>query len=101
MTASTFPAALTGDPTLVVLQSEINDMKADVAKHHKVLIEGNGEIPIVEKVRNHEAFITDMKYWLKFVVAAIIMQTITFASAAVIWLIKLSPALEEISKQTP
>jgi hypothetical protein len=89
---------LTESPNLILIQNDLAELKVDVAKHHKVLIEGNGDIPLVEKVRNHEAFINDTKYWLKLVIGAVILQTITVGTAAIIWFTKLSPVLDALSR---
>lgn len=83
---------------LTSVNTAVNDLQNKVEKHHKVLIEGNGEIPLVEKVRTAEAFINATKYWLKFVAGALILQTITFGAAAVIYFVKLYPLLEQLSK---
>jgi hypothetical protein len=92
---------LTESPSLVILRNDITEIKGDVAKHHKILIEGNGEIPLVEKVRNHDVFIGEMKYWMKFIIGALVLQTITFGTAALIWFMKLSPILEKLTNTTP
>ena len=88
---------LTEVSSLTLLQNDVADLKLDVAKHHKVLIEGNGEIPLVEKVRNHDTFISEVKYWLKFVIGALVLQTLTLGIGAVIWFMKLSPILEKLA----
>lgn len=82
---------------LVSVNTAINTLQEQVGKHHKVLIEGDGQLPLVEVVRNHESFITSTKFWLRTVAVALVLQTITFGTAAVIYFIKLYPVLEKIA----
>lgn len=51
----------------ISVNTALNDLQESVSKHQKILVDGNGEIPLVEKVRNHTAFIDGMKYWMRFV----------------------------------
>jgi len=72
-------------------RNEINELK-------KILVEGNGELPIREQVRNHAAFIGEIKYWVKLIVVLFITQFVAFTTASVIAYMKFLPALEAISK---
>lgn len=83
---------------LISLNTAINDLQETQAKHHKVLIEGNGDLPLLERVRNLEAFTGTLKFWLRTVSVAIVLQTITFGAAAIVYFVKLYPVLAEIAK---
>lgn len=89
---------LTDNSRLLILQQAVLDTQNKLEKHHKILVEGNGELPLVEKVRNLEVFVGTLKFWLRTVAVAIVLQTITFGVAALIYFIKLYPVLERISR---
>lgn len=82
---------------MLIMSMTMQDIQSKLTKHHKILLEGNGELPLVERVRNQEAFTTSLKYWLRFLAGAILLQTLTFGSAAVIYFVKLYPILENLS----
>lgn len=83
---------------LVSLNTAVNVLQEDSAKYKHILIEGNGELPLMERVRNMEAFITSTKFWLRTIAVAVVLQTITFGTAAIVYFAKLYPLLEKISK---
>ena len=85
---------------LTSLGTSMNEILSKVDKHHKVLIEGNGEIPLVEQMRNVVSFINSIKYWLKFLVGAILIQTVTFGAAAFIYFLKLYPVITQLADKT-
>lgn len=82
---------------IILLQSRVIEQEDKLSKHHKILIEGNGELPLVEKVRNLEVFTGSLKFWLRTVAVAIVIQTITFGAAALVYFIKLFPILQRIA----
>lgn len=83
---------------IISMNTTINEMQTDVRKHHKVLIEGNGELPLVEKVRNLEAFANTYKFWQRTIAVAIVMQTVTFGTAAIVYFVRLYPILDKLAK---
>ena len=83
----------------VSINTVINDLQEMTTKHHKVLIEGNGEIPLVERVRSHELFIGEIRYWSKFLFGALILQTIAFGAGLVIAVVRFLPILEKLAGQ--
>jgi hypothetical protein len=85
--------------SLTSINTAINDIRHDVDVHNKLLVTGNGEVALMERVRNLEAFVGGMRYWLRLVAGALMAQTITFGVAAVIYFIKLTPILERIAQQ--
>jgi len=63
---------------------------------------GDGEyFQLKEQVKDHEQFINTIKFWLRTVSIALVLQTITFGVAAVVYFVRLYPLLERISKQIP
>ena len=79
------------------LNTALNDLQESVAKHQRILVDGNGEIPLVEKVRNHDSFISGMRYWMRFIGGALIVQTLAFAMSVVIAVVKFLPLLEKLA----
>jgi len=92
---------MTDSQKIVLLWSQMQELRNGHAKDHKVLIEGNGELPVVEKVRNLENFANTIKFWFRTIAIAIVLQTITFGAAAVVYFVKLYPLLNEIANKQP
>lgn len=90
---------LTDAQLLLVLQSRVLGIETKLSKHHEILMEGNGVLPLVEKVRNLENFASNIRFWLRTVAVAIVLQTVTFAVAAVVYFVRLYPILENLAKQ--
>jgi hypothetical protein len=86
---------------LVTLAARVCDLEKDIISLLTLVKYGNGELPLVEKVRNHDKFIIDLKFWFRTITIALVLQTITFVGASLIYLIKLIPLLESLSKLTP
>jgi len=83
---------------VITLNTAINDLQSDVRELNKVVLLGNGELPLREQVRNHAVFIAEIRYWTKFVFGALILQTITFAVGVIIAIIRFLPLLEQLIK---
>ena len=83
---------------VISMNTALNDMQHTVESHDRILVRGNGEISLQEKVRNLETFVNGTKYWLRFVGGAIILQTIAFGVATIVYFVKLYPILEKISQ---
>lgn len=92
---------MNAEQRLLILQNAVIESNTKVEKHHRILLEGNGELPLVERVRNLEAFVGTLKFWLRTVSVAIVLQTVTFGAAALVYFIKLYPVLQRIANQTP
>ena len=82
---------------MLVLSIALTDVQNKVTAHDKLLITGNGVPAIPERIRSVEAYIEGTKYWSRFLVGAILLQTLSFATAAVIYFVKLYPILEKLS----
>jgi hypothetical protein len=91
---------MTPDEKILALSLILNRVQDESARHEKLLITGNGELPLVERVRNHEDFIKSFRYWAKFIFGAILIQTIAFAFAIVIAIIRFLPVLEKLANQS-
>ena len=83
----------------VSMNTRVDNLSEIQKKHHRILIEGNGEIPMVERVRNLEEFVDAMRYWLRFIGGALIIQTVAFATSIVIAVVKFLPVLERLATQ--
>lgn len=79
------------------LSTNLAETNTQVAKHHKVLIEGNGELPLVEQVRNLNTFVNGVRYWMKFLIGALLIQTLAFLGTAVMYFVKLYPILDKLT----
>ena len=86
------------DNAIISTQTAINTIGEKVDKHQKILVEGNGVLPLVEQVRNINAFINSVKFWMKTIAVAVVLQTITFGGAAFVYFLKLYPILEKLQK---
>lgn len=83
----------------IALNTTVERIQEDLSRHQKILVDGNGELPLVEIVRNHTAFIEGMRYWMRFLGGALIVQTLAFATSVVIAVVKFLPVLERIASQ--
>jgi hypothetical protein len=84
---------------LITVNSGLNNAQEEIKVLNKVVLDGNGELPIRETVRNHEVFIKDLKYWIRLVGGAILLQTLAFAIGLVVALVRFLPVLERIASQ--
>lgn len=94
-------AELTDSQKLLVIGIAVNTLQTEVHKHEKILIEGNGEPSLQERVRNLETYINSTKYWIRFLAGAILLQTISFGAAAIIYFIRLYPLLDKLAASNP
>ena len=83
----------------ISINTAVNDLQEMQAKHHKILLEGNGDLPILERLRNIETFINSWKYWSRFIGGAMIIQTVAFAFAVIVALVRFLPLLESLAKK--
>ena len=83
---------------LTTLNTRMNRISEDVANHNKILVTGNGEPSLQERMRNLEEFTQSIKYWERFVGGAIIIQTLAFMFGILIAVVKFLPLLESLTK---
>ncbi len=84
---------------IITLNTAVNDLQHQVGEHHAILVEGkDGELPLREVVRSHSQFISEIRYWTKFVFGALIIQTIAFLVGIVIAIVRFLPLLEKLAK---
>jgi hypothetical protein len=104
-----FAGSLTDDQRVLLkmlqninsINTALNLLQSDVRVHDKILVTGNGEPSLQERIRNLEAFVASQKYWLRLVAGALVLQTITFGTAAIVYFIKLTPVLNSLQKSIP
>lgn len=87
------------DNKIAILSMAVTQLQVQQKKHHEVLIEGNGELPVVERLRDVERFNATIKFWTKTIAVAIVLQTITFGTTALIYFIRLYPLLSRIAAE--
>lgn len=83
---------------LTSLNTAINDLRHDVSVHDKLLVTGNGEPSIQERVRNLEKFVEGILYWGRFVGGAIVIQTLAFFIGIIVALVRFLPVLERLAQ---
>lgn len=79
------------------INTSINDLRHDVSIHDKLLVTGNGEPSIQERLRNVESYINGAKYWSRFVGGAVVIQTLGIFIGITLALLRLMPVLEKIA----
>lgn len=83
---------------LTSINTALNDIRHDVSVHDKLLVTGNGEPSIQERVRNLEKFVEGILYWGRFVGGAIVIQTLAFFIGIVVALVRFLPVLEKLAQ---
>jgi hypothetical protein len=82
------------------IQTRVLELDSTTERHNKILVEGQGnDLPLQERVRNLEAYANSLKFWLRTVAVAIVLQTITFGVASVIYFIRLLPLLDQLANK--
>lgn len=84
---------------LTSINTSLNDIRHDVDVHNKILITGNGNPSLQERLRNVESFIDNIRYWGRLIGGAIVLQTLTLLIGIIIATIRLLPILEKLAKQ--
>jgi len=82
---------------VITMNTALNDLQTDVRELSRIVITGNGELPLREQVRNHNAFISGIRYWTRFIFGVLILQTITVGIGIVIAVVKFLPVLERLA----
>jgi hypothetical protein len=90
---------LTDSQKMIVITNTILEQSSKLDKHHKVLIEGNGEKPLLERMRNVEEFISGIRFWQRTLAVALVLQTLTFGVSALVYFVRLYPLLVKLANQ--
>ena len=88
---------LTDSQKIIVIQNSVIEQQNKLDRHHKILVEGNGEPPLMYRVKNIETFVDGIKFWQRTIAVAIVLQTITFGAAAIVYFVRLYPLLERLA----
>lgn len=86
---------LTDSQKLIVISNAILEQQAKLDKHHKILIEGNGEPPLMYRIRDIEVFVNGIRFWQRTLAVALVLQTLTFIVSAVSFFSRIYPLLEQ------
>ncbi|HEY6019282.1 MAG TPA: hypothetical protein VIY48_05075 [Candidatus Paceibacterota bacterium] len=91
---------LTEEQRELILRGNIIALNTDVTRMKKTLYEGDdGKIlPVMERLRNIEAYIDGQKFWIRTIAVALVLQTIGMVLGVVFYFVKLYPVLEQISR---
>ncbi len=81
------------------LQENDKEQDHQLTALNKAVFIGNGELSLKETVRNHEKFISEIKYWIKFAIGLLVAQFISFGVASVVAYIRFLPVLEQLAKK--
>jgi hypothetical protein len=90
---------LTDSQKMLIIQNRVIEQESDIQTLNKVVLLGNGELPLREQVRNHQKFVDEVRYWTKLVIGLFIAQFIAFTAASFIAYVKFLPVLERLADQ--
>lgn len=92
--------SLTDSQQRLIIRNNVIQLNTDNQRFKTTLYDGaNGELPMTERVRNLETFTRTMQFWFRTIAVAIVMQTIAFATAAIVYFARLYPLLEKLANQ--
>lgn len=92
--------SLTDSQQRLVVRTNLIQLNTDVRRFKETLYDGNSkDLPLVERVRNIETYVEFQKFWFRTIAVAIVLQTLTFAGAAIVYFAKFYPLLEKLSQQ--
>lgn len=81
----------------LIMSLALNDLQTKVNHHQELLVTGNGDVSLLERMRNVEKFVTDFRYWSKFLIGALIIQTLAFLGGVIVALVRFLPLLERLA----
>lgn len=92
---------MTDSQKMNIVSLAINDLQTKLSIIQTSLYgDGNGKIGALERLRMVEDFISNVKYWIRFMVGAILIQTIAFIITVVVALARIYPILVQLAAQT-
>jgi len=93
------------------VQERLNEVIPMIQEHDKILIRGNGEPSLQERMRNIDAYIKEEKatrekreteerenrnFYFRLFVTVAVTNFATLAAAALVWFLKIYPLLQNI-----
>ena len=90
---------LTDSQKMIVITNTLLEQQQKLDKHHKLLIEGNGEPPLMYRIRDIETFVNGIRFWQRTLAVALVLQTVTFIVSALAFFARIYPLLEQIANQ--
>lgn len=91
---------MSADEKIGLLGMAVTDLRNKSDTYFKLLITGDPpkELPLPERTRNLEDFRSDFQYWFRFLIGALILQTLAFGSGIFIAVVKFLPVLEKLAQ---
>lgn len=93
----------TGTTRIANVENELSILKPLVLEHDKILVRGNGEPSIQERMRNIERYIAEekeqRKYYFRLTVSIAFTNIAALVIAAAIWIMRIAPILEKITTE--
>lgn len=84
---------------LISINTTLNLVQETQERDHKILVEGNGELPLVEQVRNNTEYINGIKHWSRYLIGALILQTMAFLFGVIVAIIQFLPVLQRLAEK--
>jgi hypothetical protein len=88
---------MTDSQRRLIMSLALNDLQTKVTKHEQLLVTGNGEMSLQERMRNIEKFVDSIRYWSRFLIGALIIQTLAFLGGVLVAMIRFLPLLEKLA----
>lgn len=80
--------------------NKVAELETSSKAHNALLIVGDGDtLPLVERMRNAEGYISNLKYWGRFIGGALVLQTLAFLFTVIVAIVRFLPLLEKIAAQ--
>lgn len=87
--------------TVAAVKKELDSMGKFVDEHDKILVRGNGQPSLQERLRNIEAFIMEekenRKYYTRLIIGIFVTNIVGLFAATTIWIIKVVPVINQLS----
>lgn len=96
---------ITVNTAVNILQEISKEQDVRVRKLEEVVVTGNGELALRERVRTLENFVDDikdvMRYWGRLIGGALLLNFLGFTTGIIVALIKFLPVLERLAGAQP
>ena len=87
---------------VISLNTRVNEQQTMLDEHDKLLVRGNGERSIKDRLRSVEEYIDatkeSIKYWGRFVGGALLLNFLGFTAGILLAVFRFLPLLEQLAK---